>query len=211
MWHQHYSFILNKDNRAELWPLYLAYDTAIRQRCTQESVDPSQFHIALWNDLEVRYLTNKVTKDIYNELGLRPSNALNVQTRPMTNSNTLRYQPYGNRFRDLPHRASNSRFPTREYQNPAIPRKTTRCMFCGDTSNTHFSRNCTATTRTNGMPCHLQKQSPNDLRCDRYGKTYCFSWNGRSGCKYGANCKQGEHQCSLCGSKTHAAQSCAAA
>ena len=27
MWETHYLFILNSENRAELWPLYLAYDT----------------------------------------------------------------------------------------------------------------------------------------------------------------------------------------
>jgi hypothetical protein len=40
-WLIHYEFILNKENRAELWPLYLSYDTEIRKRSTFDSLDPS--------------------------------------------------------------------------------------------------------------------------------------------------------------------------
>jgi hypothetical protein len=55
LWEIHYSFILNSENRAEMWLLYLAYDTEIRRRATQTSIDPSQFSIGIWNDLEIRY------------------------------------------------------------------------------------------------------------------------------------------------------------
>lgn len=43
LWFHHYSWILNKENRTELWSLYLTYDTAICQRCTHFDTDPSHF------------------------------------------------------------------------------------------------------------------------------------------------------------------------
>ena len=52
MWETHYLIILNNDNRAELWPVYLAYDVEIRKRATQSAIDPSEFSIAIWNDLK---------------------------------------------------------------------------------------------------------------------------------------------------------------
>jgi hypothetical protein len=52
MWKIHHSFILNNDNRAELWPLYLAYDAEVRKKATQLPIDPSVFMIGIWNDLE---------------------------------------------------------------------------------------------------------------------------------------------------------------
>ena len=54
MWETHYLFILNSENHAELWPLYLAYDTEIQKRTTCFSFDPSVFSIGIWNDLELR-------------------------------------------------------------------------------------------------------------------------------------------------------------
>jgi hypothetical protein len=68
MWEVHYNFILNNENRAELWPLYLAYDVEIRRRSTQNGIDPSQFSIGIWNDLEVRYTAKKVLSIVQSDL-----------------------------------------------------------------------------------------------------------------------------------------------
>jgi hypothetical protein len=68
MWEIHYSFILNNENRAELWPLYLAYDVEIRRRSTQQGIDPSKFLIGIWNDLEVRYTAKKVLSLVQSDL-----------------------------------------------------------------------------------------------------------------------------------------------
>ena len=46
-WEVHYSFIANSENQAELWPLYLAYDTEIRRRTTHFPIDPSKFSISI--------------------------------------------------------------------------------------------------------------------------------------------------------------------
>ena len=68
MWETHYLFILNNDNRAELWPVYLAYDVEIRKRATQSLIDPSEISIAIWNDLEARYTAKKVFSMVQSDL-----------------------------------------------------------------------------------------------------------------------------------------------
>ena len=60
MWEVYYLFILNSENRSEMWPLYVAYDTEIRKRATHFAIDPSKFVIGIWNDLETRYTAKKV-------------------------------------------------------------------------------------------------------------------------------------------------------
>ena len=55
LWEIHHTFIVNKENCTELWPIYLAYDVEIRKRATQLPIDPSIFSIGIWNDLEARY------------------------------------------------------------------------------------------------------------------------------------------------------------
>ena len=52
---KHYTFILNRENRAELWPVYLAYDAEICKRTTHFPIDPSVFSLSIWNDLEARH------------------------------------------------------------------------------------------------------------------------------------------------------------
>jgi hypothetical protein len=47
MWSAHYTYILNKENRAELWPIYLAYDVEIRKKAVHNLIDPSQFTIGM--------------------------------------------------------------------------------------------------------------------------------------------------------------------
>jgi len=68
LWEIHYTFILNNDNRAEMWPLYLAYDVEIRRRAIVSSIDPSVFSIGIWNDLEVRYNAKMVLAQVQSDL-----------------------------------------------------------------------------------------------------------------------------------------------
>ena len=60
MWEVHYAYILNNHNHTESWPLYLAYDAGIQKRAIQLSIDPLQFSIGIWNDLESRYMAKKI-------------------------------------------------------------------------------------------------------------------------------------------------------
>ena len=184
LWEVHYSFILNNENRAELWPLYLAYDAEIRKRSTQFGIDPSQFSIAIWNDLETRFNAKRVLSIVQADLKSHSSF-----------SHTPR-EPYRN----------HNRAPSFRLNNQQLE-KISRCFICGDRSKDHTSRNCSATVNTSGLPCHLLKNSPSGKRQSKSGKPYCFAWNGISGCTQ-SPCSRGEHWCSLCGSKSHNAQQC---
>ena len=187
MWEIHYSFILNNHNRAELWPLYLAYDAEIRKRSVQLSIDPSRFSIGISNDLESRYTAKKILSivqaDMKTHLNTRPSST----TRNTGNNHSFRTQRHHQHFDSS---------------------KPCRCIFCGDRTRSHASRYCVATTNTSGSPCHLLKQGPSGSRLAKSGKTYCFAWNGLTGCDHGPSYQHGEHCCTLCGTTAHNAQNC---
>ena len=193
MWETHYLFILNNDNRAELWPVYLAYDVEIRKRATQSPIDPSEFSIAIWNDLEARYTAKKVFSMVQSDLKRLPSSSHNhfFQSNPPPITQNLTQNPS---FRI-------------QSQTSLDDPKTGRCIFCGDRSKSHLSRNCSATSYANGSPCYLQKQEPSGTRQSTSGQRYCFSWNGPSGCVLPI-CRKGDHACTLCGSSAHNAQRC---
>jgi hypothetical protein len=194
LWEIHYLFILNSENRAELWPLYLAYDADIRRRTTVSPIDPSQFSIGIWNDLEARYTANKVLSMVRADMRQytdRPS--ISHPGNP-SSSHTPRNPTPSSSFR-------NSSHPLPD--NPRMG----RCIFCGDRSKSHPSRACTAECYANGSPCHLSRQDPSSPRTSRSGKRYCYAWNGPSGCDQ-TPCRRGEHICTLCGTGTHNAQQC---
>jgi hypothetical protein len=191
MWEVHYSFILNKENRAELWPVYLAYDVEIRKKAVQQPIDPSQFAIGVWNDLEARYTAKKVLSIIQADLK-------NQSIRLPSDKHKPRNSTQNPSFRDQ--------------RNPSDPSKTGRCIFCGDRSKSHLSRNCNASCNTSGSPCHLHRveaaNGHGHTRQSKSGKRYCFAWNGTSGCDEGTSCQRGAHFCTLCGTTSHAAQQC---
>ena len=179
-----------------MWPLYLAYDAEIRKRSTQSSIDPSQFSIGIWNDLEIRYSYKKALSMLQTDLRQHPDRfAHNDPTNPPS------YTPR-NQFRPLP-------FQNQQHPLPDNP-KLGRCIFCRDRSKSHLSSTCSATCYANGTPCHLTKQGLSGARMGGSGKRYCFAWNGPEGC--GQNpCRKGEHICTLCGSTGHNAQQCGSA
>jgi hypothetical protein len=193
LWEIHHAFILNSANRAELWPLYLAYDADIRRRATQSSIDPSIFSLGVWNDLEHRYMAKKVLNIVRTDIRQLPEH-----TPTPLPSNPPSYTPrnpsQSSSFRNLQH-------PLPENPRPC------RCIFCGDRSRSHTSRNCNATCYANGSPCHLFRQEPSGNRASTSGKRYCYAWNGPSGCDQ-ITCRKGEHLCTLCGAPAHNAQRC---
>ena len=193
MWTKHYTFILDSTNRAELWPLYVAYDVEIRKKATQSSIDPSIFALGVWNDLEARYTAKKVLNIIQLDLKQHPERFISSN-----NSNPPSYTPRN------PSITSSFRNP--QHSLPENPRSG-RCIFCGDRSKTHTSRGCTAACYANGSPCHLARQEPTGIRISSSGKRYCYAWNGPSGCDQ-ITCRKGEHLCTLCGTLTHNAQRC---
>jgi hypothetical protein len=182
-WEKHYLSILNNDNRAESWPLFLAYDAEIRKRTTQFPIDPSVFSVGVWNDLEARYMTRRVVSLVQSDLKLQ------LAQHGSRNSNR------NSSFRDQQRSTSD---------NP----KSGRCIFCGDLSKEHMSRNCSASCNIKGSPCYVFKHGQSSARRCKAGKSYCYAWNGPSGCDQGSSCRRGEHWCTLCGSKAHNAQKC---
>jgi hypothetical protein len=198
MWEIHYSSILNNENRAELWPLYLAYDAEIRRRATQLPIDPSVFSIGIWNDLETRYTAKKVFSMVQAELKQYPG-----RVSPLRQDTSL--NAYSQQNSRNP--SQNYSFRNRQYSSSDAS-KTGRCIFCGDRSKNHLSRNCTAACNTNGSPCHLHRVEPSGTRQSKSGKRYCYAWNGPSGCDKNASCRRGEHWCTLCGATSHNAQHC---
>jgi hypothetical protein len=194
LWQIHHSFILNSENRAEMWPVYLAYDADIRRRTTQSSIDPSVFSIGIWNDLEMRYAAKKVLNLVQTDMKQHPERFYPPANPVNPPSYTPRNPSQASSFRNLQH-------PLPE--NP----KSGRCIFCGDRSKTHTSRNCTAACYANGSPCHLARQEPSGARTSSSGRRYCYAWNGPTGCDQGT-CRKGEHICTLCGTFAHNAQRC---
>ena len=188
-WEIHYNFILNNENRAEMWPLYLSYDAEIRRRSTFSSIDPSQFSIGIWNDLEARYTANKV-------LSMVQSDLKQISDR----------LPGGHSSSHTP-RIPNPPPSFRNHQSLPDNPRVGRCIFCGDRSKDHPPRLCTASCYANGSPCHLARQGPSGRRTSKSGKRYCYSWNGPMGCDQNP-CPKGEHICTLCGISSHNAQRC---
>ncbi|KAJ7315254.1 hypothetical protein DFH08DRAFT_972270 [Mycena albidolilacea] len=56
LWHEHYERILNRPNKQDDGALCVAYDTEVRRRCCSSALDPSIFHLAIWNDLEPKHM-----------------------------------------------------------------------------------------------------------------------------------------------------------
>lgn len=190
LWEVHYKSILDSPNRSEMWPVFLAYDAEIRRRATQSPIDPSQFSLGIWNDLEQRNTAKKVYALVQADLKQDRSSA----------SHPSNPSPF------IPRTPSQPSFRNQSFSLPENP-KMGRCIFCGDRSKLHPSRLCTATCYANGSPCHLTRQEPTGTRVSKSGKRYCFAWNAISGCEHNP-CRKGEHICTLCGSFGHNAQRC---
>ena len=73
LWEVHHTFILNRDNHSELWPLYPAYDAEIHRRAIQFLINPSMFSISIWNDLEMCYTARKVLSMVQSDMILHSS------------------------------------------------------------------------------------------------------------------------------------------
>ena len=190
MWEAHYSFILNSENRSEMWPLYVAYDTEIRKRATRLAIDPSKFAIGIWNDLETRYMAKKVASLVHADLRQQADRAHSQSNNPPAYSSRNVSQAFS--FRG---------------QTSTSDDRMGRCIFCSSRSRDHPGKNCMASCYADGSPCHLLRQEPSGTRVSKSGKRYCYSWNGTSGCTQ-VPCKKGEHICTLCGAVTHNAQQC---
>ncbi|KAJ7489660.1 hypothetical protein B0H11DRAFT_1720127, partial [Mycena galericulata] len=193
MWVTHFESILHRPNRAHNWALCLEYDSQIRRRVCTSSIDPSIFHLDVWNELEAEHIGKRAIATVRREL-----QGKSVGGRSDSDHGT-RFQPYENSKQSF----SNSNHSFRASGK-------LRCFVCGDDDPTHRSRSCKADRLVNGKELILVVGKPGAPRRDRSGQAYCFSFNGFAGCTRGNNCTSGKHWCSLCGTKNsiHSAQNC---
>ncbi|KAJ7227594.1 hypothetical protein B0H12DRAFT_1030338, partial [Mycena haematopus] len=67
MWIAHFNAILHRPNRAQNWALCLEYDSQIRRRALVSSIDPSVFHLDVWNELEPVHIAKRAMALLRNE------------------------------------------------------------------------------------------------------------------------------------------------
>ncbi len=189
-WETHQVRICRKPDRAQEWPLWLAYDIEVRRQSCETGLDPAVEQDEIFRYCQRQYLTSLAT---------RPSFPPHINT---SNQSTSRNQPF-------PSNQDGPRSSFRSKANGHQPHRTTssRCFFCG--SYNHAATVCVATTFSNGRPLHLRVRKPNDKPRDSQNRAYCFPFNTVKGCgKSAAQCNLGEHLCSLCGEASHHAQRC---
>ncbi|KAJ7433347.1 hypothetical protein FB451DRAFT_1064480, partial [Mycena latifolia] len=197
LWEQHYNRILHRPNKEENWALCVAYDAEVRRRSCTSGLDPSVFHLELWNELESKHIARRALHVVRIEMGKSSGASQSSKSQTPSNSNA------NSSFRGNPNRLQ----ITGSVAEPQF-----RCFICGDTDPSHRSRFCNARKLVNGRDAVLVSRKQGEPRTDRNGNNYCYGWNGRSGCDQGAHCSHGKHWCSLCGASdgTHAAQGCPA-
>ncbi|TFK19744.1 hypothetical protein FA15DRAFT_648017 [Coprinopsis marcescibilis] len=210
-WLVHYNRVLGSPTRSEHWPLWLAYDIEIRRRAVREGFNIACYHPDIWRDLELRYLKSESKNTTSRRDTTTEGPFRNNYTTPYRYGSSS-YQRREHSFRPYPSRRewnSERQFSNdRYYSNERHYGKPGRCIFCGDSSRSHASKECKATTNVKGHPCHLAIRNTGEPPRDNQGETYCFAWNGYTGCNRGQSCKFGKHWRSLCGDKSHSAQSC---
>lgn len=229
-WKVHFDTIMAKSNRSELWDTWLAYDITVRTQSTQVGLDPAEFHYEIWNSLESQIMKEQVLAQTRLELGLsNPSSSSQLpsnhssSSQPFT-SNRRRFgdtsgsRSYGY---DTSGPSTRTRIEAESFRNgPGPPAESSqsrriRCFICANEDPSHGPRECRAVSLTSGRECHIKRApsaAANDARrYDRSGNSYCYGWNGRSGCTAKVDsCRHGKHWCSLCGNKSHNAQNCTA-
>jgi hypothetical protein len=152
LWDTHYNFILDNDNRAELWPLYVAYDVEIRRRAVVSAIDPSVFSIGIWNDLEARYMAKKVLSLVQSDL----------KHNTPSSKNRITLVPTAGLF------------VTRRIPGSVDSSKSGRCIFCGNRSKDHPSKNCLVSSTLMGHLALCKDKNPPALDRTNQGNALFF-------------------------------------
>ncbi|KAJ7166255.1 hypothetical protein C8R46DRAFT_900195, partial [Mycena filopes] len=198
LWVKHHKNILHRPNRKDNWALILEYDSRVRRQAVVTGIDPSIFHLDIWNSLEGEHIGKRAVATVRRELQLDgPSNRKGNTSERGQSQSSDRFQPYDNSKRQNANSSHSFRSDRKS-----------RCFVCGSEERGHLARECRAHDLVNGKPAILSGRG----RRDRDDHSYCFSFNGKTGCKRGNNCTQGEHWCTLCGERSgrHSAQDCPA-
>jgi len=82
LWRMLDSSIMLKETRAEDWSLWLSYDTEIRRRSVTTPLDPSQFQKRLFDDLYVRYSSDRILAQVHSAAGPSPPQDAQRSARP---------------------------------------------------------------------------------------------------------------------------------
>ncbi|KAF7349137.1 Reverse transcriptase domain-containing protein [Mycena venus] len=186
MWPTHFNSILHRPHRAQNWSLCLEYDSEVRRRALNSSIDPAVFHSDIWGHLESAHIAKRAYDLVRREAQNtgRPGRS-NTDSDRSQGTGGGRYQPYDSKCGNSD---SNHSFRT----NGKL-----RCFTCGTTEDYHKSRNCSADRLVNGKPTILVFAGPGVPRRDRDGIAYCYAFNGFAGCSRGPDCDRGKHWCSL--------------
>lgn len=193
LWAAHFDHIIHHPNRALNWSTWLEYDSIIRRRACSEPIDPSLFHLSVWNEIEAKHITNRAIAAVQRQF----------QGKIATDHTTsgTRNSGYSDRSRGA---ASSPQ--SRSFRSSTR----LRCFVCGSDDPGHRARSCTARRLVNGKDSIILTGQAGGARRDRDGVAYCFSFNGHRGCNNGANCEKGKHWCTICGGRDglHCAQDC---
>lgn len=215
-WSIHFETITAKPNRSELWETWLAYDITVRTQSTQVGLDPAEFQSEIWNSLESQIMRKQIIASTRLELGLSDPSSSASNRRRFGDMSSGR-PSYG---QDNSSSSTRARIESESFRNGPRPSDSSqsrriRCFICGDDDPAHRTRECKGVSLISGRDCHIKRAqgagAQDSRRYDRSGNSYCFSWNGRTGCTAKADtCRHGKHWCTLCGSKSHNAQGCPA-
>src|SRR5882672_12283335 len=79
-WTVHFDRIHLKDSILTQWNLWLTYDIKVRRRSCVSNLDPAEFHYALWNYLEPRFIAKQTEAMVHDYMHLGPSTKPPAQT-----------------------------------------------------------------------------------------------------------------------------------
>ncbi|KAJ7760894.1 hypothetical protein DFH07DRAFT_689758, partial [Mycena maculata] len=181
LWVTHFDKIIHRPHRAQNWAVCLEYNSIIRRHSCVESIDPSEFHSELWDELASAHPASRTLAIVRRELQGKQGTGRSGSSHT-DGDHAGRSKPYDN-------------------QHSFRPSGKFRCFVCGDDDPTHKSRSCKADRLVTGKPVILIQGKDGGSRKDRSGQAYCFNFNGNSGCARRNNCPQGKHWCSLCGAR----------
>lgn len=68
LWLINYNNLLNKPNKLENWTICVAYDSEVCRRACTTGIDPSVFHLAIWNDLEAKHIGRVAVETVRAEM-----------------------------------------------------------------------------------------------------------------------------------------------
>ncbi|KAJ7504606.1 hypothetical protein B0H11DRAFT_2221333 [Mycena galericulata] len=93
LWREHYERILNRPNKEDDWALCVVYDTEVRRRRCVTPIDPSVFHLAIWNEVEPKHIARKTYEKVRAEFGKLVESSQGSKAHGASSS---RYHPYLN-------------------------------------------------------------------------------------------------------------------